>query len=200
MPSEHQSADTSQRLRCPALEESIGEDPARWLDRDLMTRTTRRQEPDTSDSLTAMRLVVDKSVSSPWETVRSVIDGIDSLERIRAWRAVERKLANDEHNDGARNPLEEPRGAVMNRLDQREQWLKIHGERPDRLPFGPRESCDCCEADGFMTAAEIRERKAEEWSRRSDGYTATGADTSETASQTEEVGLEAFADGGESRE
>ncbi|MFC6757874.1 hypothetical protein ACFQER_15990 [Halomicroarcula sp. GCM10025894] len=81
MPSQNQPADTSDRLRCPSIVERIGEDPARWLDWDLLADPQRA------------------------EMVRTLIDGIETVERLRAWRAVERKLANDDHNDGARNPL-----------------------------------------------------------------------------------------------
>ena len=174
MPSQNQPADTSDRMRCPKLVEEIGEDPARWLDWDLLADSQRAS------------------------IVRTLIDGIDSIQRVRAWKAVEYRLANDDKNDGARNPLDEPRAAIMQRLDQREEWLELNGERPDRLPYGPHESCDCCDADGFVTAAELRERIEAEWSRRSDGYQTTGADTSETSPTSEAIGLDAFAtDGGE---
>lgn len=173
MPSQNQPADTSDRLQCPALVEDIGEDPARWLDWDLLADTARA------------------------EIVRTLIDGIDTVERLRAWRAVERKLANDDENDGARNPLEDPRGRIMQRLDQREEWLKLNGERPDRLAFGPRECCDCCEVDGYLTAADLREREAEEMGRRSEGYSPSGVDTSQTTPETEAPGLgELATDGG----
>lgn len=197
MPSTNQAGDRGDRMRCPKLVEDIGEDPARWLDQDLKSRSTLRQQADTSSSRYDYLAVPDTDTTTNAEFVLSLIDGIDTVERIRAWRAVEYRLANDDQNGDARNPLEEPRSAIIQRLDQREQWLELHGERPDRLPFGPRESCDCCEADGFVTAAELRERRDEEWSRRSDGYSANGADTSETSPETEEVGLGAFAtDGG----
>jgi hypothetical protein len=168
MPSRNQPADTSERMRCPTLVESIGEDPARWLDADLLADDDRAS------------------------MVKTLIDGIDSLQRVRAWRAVERRLAARDDRD--------PRAPIMQRLDQREEWLKLHGERVDRLPYGPRESCDCCDADGFVTAAEIRERREDEWARRSDGYTVTGANTGEGSPETEATGLDVFAtDGGEQR-
>lgn len=168
MPSQNQPADTSDRLR--AYQPRIDEDPARWLDWDLLADQDRA------------------------EMVRTLIDGIDSLERIRAWRAVERLLANDDHNDDARNQLDEPRGPIMQRLDQREEWLRLHGERPDRLPFGPRESCDCCPADGFTTAAELRERREGE----TPTYSPSSVDTSASSPTTEPTALDAFAtDGGQ---
>jgi hypothetical protein len=125
-PSTNQSAHQRDRLECASIREQIGEDPARWLDWDFLADSGRKV------------------------LVMSLINGIDDMQRLRAWRAVERRLA-------ARDDRE-PRGPIMQRLDQREQWLELHGERPDRLPFGPRQSCDCCDADGFVTAAELRER------------------------------------------
>jgi len=174
MPSTQQAGDRSDRLRCPKLVEQIGEDPARWLDRDLLADSQRA------------------------EIIRTLIDGMDSIQRVRAWKGVEKKLANDDANDDARHPLDEPRAAIMQRLDQREEWLKLHGERADRLPEEIDKSCDCCDGDGFVTAAELRERREDEWKRRSDGYSAEGADTNESGPETEEVGLDAFAatDGG----
>ncbi|WP_277542929.1 hypothetical protein [Haloarcula laminariae] len=173
MPSENQAGDRKDRLRCPWVVENIGEDPARWLDQPI---------PWNSDRL---------------ELVHSLINGIDTFARLNAWRAVERRLANDEYNDDARHPLDESRERITRRLDRREEWLELHGERPGRLPFGPRESCDCCDADGFVTAAELRERREEEWARRSDGYTATSASKTSDEPETEATALDAFAtDGG----
>ena len=167
MPPQNQSAHTRERMRCPKLQERVGEDPARWLDWDFLQDAGRKQ------------------------LVLSLINGIDSLKRLRAWQAVERRLA-------ARDDRE-PRAAIMQRLDQREEWLELNGERPDRLPFGPRESCECCDGDGFVTAAELRERDRRDAARRTSGYTPDGVDTTEASPETEAVGLGAFAtDGGES--
>src|SRR6056297_2781314 len=103
MPSTQQAGDRSDRLRCPALVETIGEDPARWLDQPI---------PWNSDRL---------------DLVHSLIDGIDTLARLNAWRAVEYRLANGDQNDGAAHPLDEPRERIVRRLDQREEWLELHG-------------------------------------------------------------------------
>ncbi|GGN92194.1 hypothetical protein [Haloarcula pellucida] len=174
MPSTTQSGDRRERMRCPNLAERIGEDPARWLDADLLRNAGRKQ------------------------LVFSLINGIDSLERVAAWHAVEMRLANDRYADEARNPLDEPRAAILQRLDQREEWLRLNGERPDRLPFGPRASCECCDADGFVTAADLRERDAEERARLSDGYSPDGVDTNKTTPETETATLGAYAtDGGQ---
>ena len=161
MPSTHQSSDLRERLRCPTIQRDIGEDPARWLDREFQT-----------------------------EALLSLIDGIDSLQRIRAWRAVERRLAARDDRD--------PRPKVIQRLDQREEWLKLHGERPDRLPNGPRRPCDCCEDDGGFSPADLRERDDEAAQRLVAAHEAGGVDTSETSPETEASTIGAFAtDGGE---
>ena len=173
MPSRNQPANTTERMRCPKLRERLGEDPARWLDWDLLADASRKT------------------------LVFSLIEGIDTYERLEAWRAVEKRLANDRFTHEARNPLEDTRDAIMRRLDQREKWLDLHGERPDRLSFGPREACDCCDADGFVTAADLRERDRREARRRSEGYSPDGVDTSETSPETEPTALGEFAtDGG----
>lgn len=75
MPSENQPADTSERMRCPTLQDRIGEDPARWLDRDFLAHQDLA------------------------EMVRTLIDGIDTFERLEAWRAVEKRLASDRFAD-----------------------------------------------------------------------------------------------------
>ncbi|WP_254271084.1 hypothetical protein [Haloarcula marina] len=176
MPSATQAGDRRERMRCPKLLEQVGEDPARWLDADLMGNAGRKQ------------------------LVFSLINGIDSLERITVWRAVEKRLANERYADEARNPLDQPRAAIMQRLDQREETLRLQGERPDRLPFGPRESCECCQADGFVTAADLRERDAKERARLTEGWSPDSVDTNETTPETETATLGKYAtDGGEER-
>ncbi|RLM33501.1 MULTISPECIES: hypothetical protein [unclassified Haloarcula] len=174
MPSENQAGDRRERLRCPRLVEDIGEDPARWLDQDLLSHPDRRK------------------------LVFSLIDGIDSIERIRAWRGTERKLASDRVAEKARNPLEKPRAKIMQRLEQREKWLELHGERPDRLPCGPRRPCDCCDGESEVTPEDLRERDEAAAQRLVESYQADGVDTSETSPETEASTLGAFAtDGGE---
>jgi len=174
MPSTTQAGDRRERLHCPKLADRIGEDPARWLDADLLSNSSRR------------------------DLVFSLIDGIDTVKRIRAWRSVERKLANDRYAEEARNPLEQPRAKIMQRLDQREEWLELHGERPDRLPCGPRRPCECCDGESEVTAADLRERREAAAQRLVDAYQSGGVDTSETSPETETSTLGAFAtDGGE---
>jgi len=101
MPSQNQGGGERQRRRFDHVKEDIGEDPARWLDWDLIRHEDRR------------------------ELLWSLIDAIDSIERVRACRAVERRLAAKDDR--------EPRAKIIQRLDQREEWLELHGERPDRL-------------------------------------------------------------------
>ncbi|WP_424001216.1 hypothetical protein ACOZ4I_15765 [Haloarcula salina] len=166
MPSTNQSSDRRERLHCDRLRDQIGEDPARWLDWDLLSHADRR------------------------EMVFDLIDGMDSLQRVRAWRAVERRLAARDDRD--------PRAKIMQRLDQREEWLELHGERPDRLPCGPRRPCECCDGEDGVTAADLRERREAAAQRLVESYQAGGVDTSETSPETETSTLGAFAtDGGE---
>jgi hypothetical protein len=50
------------------------------------------------------------------------IPGIDRLEVVNAWRAAERRLATRDDR--------EPRGKLLDLLDEREAYLQEHGERP----------------------------------------------------------------------
>lgn len=104
---------TRDRAEFPRLRDRLGEDPATFLDRDLV------------GDRSAQRMVRDR------------ISGIDTLEVLSAWRAVERKLA--EHHD------REPRQGVIDALDERGLWLEEHGDRDDRvtrIDRGPSlESC-----------------------------------------------------------
>ncbi|MFC6974321.1 hypothetical protein ACFQL1_06090 [Halomicroarcula sp. GCM10025709] len=123
---------------------------------------------------------------------------MDSIERVRAWRACEFRLANPQSTDTPRNPLEEPRAKIIQRLDKREEWLELHGERPERLPLGPRRPCECCDGESGVTAADLRARAEDDAWRLVEGYSPDGVDTDETSAQTEEAMLGAFAtDGGE---
>ncbi|MFC7028779.1 hypothetical protein ACFQJ5_16775 [Halomicroarcula sp. GCM10025324] len=174
MPSTHQSSDRRERLHCPNAQERLGEDPARWLDWDFLRDSARK------------------------DLVWSLIDGMDSLERVRIWKGVERKIANDRAEDEAHIDIDQPRGPIMQRLDQREEWLTLHGERPDRLPDGPRRPCDCCDSEEGVSPADLRERDETAAARLVDSHESGGVDTSETSPATEPATLGAFAtDGGE---
>lgn len=119
-------ASASDREQFPKLQESIGEDPARWLDRDLVTPGATRIDVRHGKA----RLFPDRDVSSAATFVRARIRGIDRIEVCRAWKAVERALG--------RGPDDGPREQVIAMLEKREQELEVIGERPDRLEHGPR--------------------------------------------------------------
>lgn len=91
------------------MKADIGEDPGRFLDRDLLTR-----------------LGQDADVSPGAALVRARIRGIDRLERIAAWRKAEHRLDRG------------PRKGVLDLLDEREETLREQGER-DRPDLTPRQ-------------------------------------------------------------
>lgn len=78
------------------LADHLGEDPGRFLDQDLLTG-----EGDHPALFALAR-----------------IRGIDSIERVNAWIAVERRLDRG------------PRDAVIERLEDRREFLEEVGERP----------------------------------------------------------------------
>ena len=81
------------------LKDKLGENPARFLDNDLIERG-----PSHTDQ-TLQRLVLAR------------IRGIDRIEVVNAWTAVERKLDRG------------PRDRIIDLLEQRKNHLKEHGER-----------------------------------------------------------------------
>jgi len=126
MPSQHQSADTSSRARYPERQTEIGEDPARWLDRDILGRSAVKQQADPDSEFGEMRLATDTDVSTYGMMLRARIRGIDKLPVIRHWLEVEHDLDRG------------PRDTVVELLQERADELKNIGERPDRLQHGPR--------------------------------------------------------------
>lgn len=94
-------ADDPDRERFPEIERRIGEDPARWLDRDLVERgpshTTRTNR----------------------ELVLARIRGIDYLGVANAWIQVERELDRG------------PRDRVIETLEERRDFLIEYGDRPE---------------------------------------------------------------------
>jgi len=98
----------------PKLVEEIGHNPAQFLDWDFLAETY-------GDS---------KVKSGRKMLLKARIQGIDRTEVIRAYKAVERALE--------RGPADGPREAVIRLLDQREEFLRNRGERPERLMYGPR--------------------------------------------------------------
>lgn len=87
----------------PHIEERIGEDPARFLDRDLDTDSLR--------------------------LIESRIRGIDYFEVLAAWGEVERKLVRTP--DGSHT--EAGRDRILELLEQRARELRTIGERDVRL-------------------------------------------------------------------
>lgn len=103
------------RQRFPTLVEQIGEDPARYLDRDDLYMAKVR------------------------------IRGIDFLEVVRAWIAVERRLDRG------------PRPEVIGLLKEREAFLLEHGDRDERIE--PRADRDVPPKDVVWTDPEGRRYK-----------------------------------------
>ena len=175
-------APSHDRKRFPSLREDIGEDPARWLDRDLVTPECRKVQVsrDRSRSPADVRLVPDRAVSSGEAFVRARIRGIDRIAVCRAWRAVERALG--------RGPDGGPRERIIALLEQRERELEDIGERPDRLEHGPWPSCDCCDGES-LSAEDLREQRAQKRSKAGSLTTDKskgGAKTSSSASTLSE--------------
>lgn len=116
----------------------------------------RRSDDPLADE--ALRFLDREVTDEPAEVafgVAPLIRGIDTIPRLRAWRAIERRLGR-----GAGNG---PRSVVLDLLDARERELEVIGERPDRLPHGPLQSPAEREAGApTLTAAEARERSADE--------------------------------------
>ncbi|NHX37643.1 MULTISPECIES: hypothetical protein [Halolamina] len=134
MPSENQPAGSGSRERFPRMQSDLGEDPARFLDRDLfdhgITRLEERDAPGYSEA--SQRVVRDADVSASGEMIRDRIRGIDKIAVARAWKAIERRLE--------RTP-EGGRDVVIGYLDDRIDELEADGERelPGHSPEALRE-------------------------------------------------------------
>ncbi|SDJ33799.1 hypothetical protein SAMN05216226_102192 [Halovenus aranensis] len=102
MPSSSQHAAGHDREEFARLRRDFGEDPARFLDHDLIQDSDKRQ------------------------LAMARIRGIDRIEVIRGWIAVERALDRP------------TRTGIIRALEEREDTLQEIGERPERLQFGPR--------------------------------------------------------------
>ena len=109
MPSEFQSASQTDRKRYPDIVAEHGEDPARFLDCELVERG-----PEGTDR-SRKRLAIAR------------IRGIDSLALLQQWIRVE--------NDLGRGPDGTARNAVIEHLIARKQTLETEGERADRCDF-----------------------------------------------------------------
>jgi hypothetical protein len=127
VPSKHSPADRSDTGREYPVEqvvEQIGEDPGRFLDRDLFEHEQVRLEGRDNAGYTEghQRVVRDSDVSAPGAMIRDRIQGIDRLAVAASWMAVERSLARTP--DGGRD-------IVIELLRDRIAELEEHGERPD---------------------------------------------------------------------
>jgi len=180
LPSELPRADSGGRETFPNLQADIGEDPARFLDRDLfehgISYLDDRDEPDFEKG--DQRLVREGKVSAPGEKIRDRIAGIDTITVARAWRAVERGL--DRTPEGGRN-------VVIRFIEDRIDELEEQGERD--LPGRSSEEL----RDLGVEAYEAVAPKSEVVIRGPDGEL-TGRSEGTTASQK----LAAM-DGGEQR-
>jgi len=83
------------------LKRKLGENPARFLDHELVDRGSRHTDR------TLQRLA------------RARIRGIDKIGVVNAWIAVERKLDRG------------PRDRIIDLLEERKAYLEEYGERPD---------------------------------------------------------------------
>ncbi|WP_135806033.1 hypothetical protein [Halorussus marinus] len=83
------------------LKRKLGENPARFLDHDLVERGSRH---------------TDRTLQP---LVRARIRGIDKIGVVNAWIAVERKLDRG------------PRDRIIELLEERKAYLEEYGERPD---------------------------------------------------------------------
>jgi hypothetical protein len=139
------------------LKRELGEDPARFLDAELASDRSRRN------------------------MVRDRIRGIDTVEVLRAWEAVERNLANRDGRD--------PREKVLEWLDQRADVLEEIGERPDRNVY-PDEDPEPTESVAVFLDENGDERESRDTYYRS----SWNRDRSASASASSD---ELAADGGE---
>jgi hypothetical protein len=184
VPSEQQPADRGgrpdrgEKYDIDAMIADIGEDPGRWLDRDLFGHGLRRledREPDFEKG--DQRLVRDSNVSAPGQMIRDRISGIDKIAVARAWIAVERRLPRTP--DGGRD-------VVIGLLDDRINELEAEGERD--LPGRSGEELKELGVEKFEAVAP----KEDVVFRGPDGEP-TGRGEGSTANQK----LAAMADGGE---
>lgn len=135
MPTEHQPAASGDgRARYPDVKRAIGEDPARFLDHQLVERG-----PAHTDE-TMQRLV------------RARIRGIDRRDVAARWLAVERDLERG------------PRRTIIDWLTDRMAELDERGDRPDRLPAGPRRPPEAYEQDA-ETPVRFVDEDGEEYQR-----------------------------------
>ena len=156
MPSEHQGGSRSDRARYPDLKRDIGEDPARWLDRDLLDRPSRVVYETDDRGHVYADFVPDKDVDAAGRMVRDRIHSIDSIEVLDAWYEVEEELGKNEGK---------PRPKVLTWLNERRVELREIGDREDRVGDLPRMSV----AERRSRAVEVATESVAEWGEHSDG-------------------------------
>jgi len=182
VPSEHQPADQgsrperSEKYDIEAMVANIGEDPGRWLDRDLFGHGVTRLEANEGAGYREddQRLIRDSYVSAPGQMISDRIDGIDEIGTASAWMAVERALPRTP--DGGRD-------VVIGLLEQRIDELQEDGERD--LPG--------------RSGEELRELAKFEDAEKGDAVIlgVDGEPTSRSEGTTASQKLAAMADGGE---
>jgi len=102
MPSEYSPADSGDGIQqFPHIVERIGENPARFLDRDVLGSTPSGE-------------------SKPSLMLEARIRGIDYQLVVDAYIYVELNLDREEC----------PRSGVLSMLKRRKEWLREHGDRP----------------------------------------------------------------------
>jgi hypothetical protein len=115
------------------FDDPVKDEAARFLDRDLTERGASHTDK------TLKRCVISR------------INGIGYVEVAEKWIRVEVELDRG------------PRQLILATLNQRKSWLEEHGDRDERIPYGPREPCDCCEpGDSAEAVAELRAARAKE--------------------------------------
>lgn len=135
MPAENQpAAGDAGRAAYPDVQQAIGEDPARFLDAPLVERGQSHTDQ------TRQRLV------------RARIRGIDRREVAARWLYVERDLERG------------PRKTIVEWLTDRMAELDEIGDRPERLPAGPRPAPGALEQDAEPTVRFVDE-DGEEYTR-----------------------------------
>lgn len=117
MPSEYQSAPAIRIQQFPDIAEKISENPARFLDRDVLGTTPAGE-------------------SKPSLLLEARIRGIDYIDVVDAYLQVELALDREDC----------PRQGVVALLNQRKQWLREHGERP-RGPKTPHDEIPSTESN-----------------------------------------------------
>jgi hypothetical protein len=180
----HQGGSGPDRARYPDRRDRIGEDPARWLDAELLTPQAERTKWVQRGRHEEMTTIPDGQVSPRGLMVRARIQGIDKLAVVAHWLHVEHDLERG------------PREFVVELLEDRAAELKETGERPDRLPHGPHQSyTDWCDGDEPLTDQEIAEIRAERRSSVSSSpRSASSSTSSDATSGSAPSALDDFAD------